>query len=87
MIVNLSYFNWYRMCSFLVSVLVGVGVNVAVAATVALDGLEVSNEAMMVVVEAMQRMLSCCLSGASCTSEPWVFQTLTFREKILWNEG
>ena len=54
---------------------------------VALDGLEVANEAMIAVVEAMQWMLSCRLSGALCTLGPSVFWTSTFREQILWNEG
>ena len=61
--------------------------NVAlVLVSVAPDGLEVGNEVMMAVLEAMQRILSCPLSGASCISDLSVFQTLTFRERILWNE-
>ena len=50
------------------------------------DGFEVANGTMMAIVKAMRRMISCCSSGTSCTLEPSVFRTLTFREKILWNE-
>ena len=57
-------FDWYRMGS-LGSVFVGVGAGGGVVASVAKDGLELINEAMMAVVEAMRRMLSRRSRGAS----------------------
>ena len=61
------------MGSFLGSILVSSGVDAAVTVAVAPGGLEVSNEAIMAVVEVKQRMVSSCLSSSSCTLEPSVF--------------
>ena len=73
MMDTLFRFDWYRMGSFLRSFLVGVDVDVVVAVMMALDGVDISNKAIMEVVKAVQRMIFCRLSGASCKSELSVF--------------